>query len=620
MTLEVATLYDLLMTDQLSDGVPGGGVGRSPTAALPGAIVRFINPPPMSQGHAMSNKCPTKLSLKDIMLQLEKVIAYQTPMQITDHAHPDHGALCNPFCGIADPRLTGIFIANVAYLFLGTGKTDETLWEQAMWAADYLLRAQHPSGLIDLISVNYDSSPDTAFSVQDLCPIIEWGRERAATSRRWAELVDKLEIFARRAVPGLLSGGFHTPNHRWAITSALVQAKALFPELDVADTVEAYLAEGYDVNKEGAFTERSIGVYDAVVDRSLQFIAEYWDRPHALEVVEKNLDFNLYMLHADGTAETGLSRRQDYGTRVVPSGLASCYLVNHYHRPNPVFLQAAQTLYAGHTALTIDLRWLCYALLKCGNPQPTVATLPEDFDRHFPLSGIWRVRRGLLSASFFEDVTRLMTLTFGQAELSGLKISQTYFGGNCGHFIGDSLTVAGNRAVLRSNGLRHPRRPGYELPLGRPVPPDKWDEMIAQRDLRHLPPIVGELTVTEVAGGFDLRYQTLDGLDGVAAQIAFDFPPGGVWETADTAIQPGAGQVIFLKRGHGTMRYGNDVIQIEPGAHAHKMWQMRSTEAAPDHVRVLLTFKLPVDHIVRLRVYQGVSPKAQAHPPSEEKG
>lgn len=558
----------------------------------------------------MLTECLTKLNLKDVLLQLGRVIASQIPMQITDQAHPDHGALCNSGYGMADPRLTDTFIVNVAYLFLGTGKTDETLFERARLAADYLLRVQRPSGLIDLLSVNYDSSPDTAFSVQSFCPVIEWGRERAATNPHWAELVAGLETFVRRAVPGLISGGFHTPNHRWVITSALVQVKALFPELDVADTVEAYLAEGFDVNAEGTFIERSIGVYDAVVDRSLQFIAECWDRPDALEMVEKNLDFNLYMLHADGTAETGLSRRQDYGTRRVPLGLASCYLVNHHQRPNPVFLQAAQTLYASHATPIHDLRWLCYALLKCGDPPPTTATLPEDFARHFPNNGIWRVRRGLLSASFFADATGLMTLTFGRAELSSLTISQTYFGGDCGHFISDSLTVAGTRAVLRSNGLRHPRRPGYELPLGRPVPPDKWDEMTAERNLRCLPPIVGELTVQEVAGGFDLRYQTLDGLGGVAAQIALDFPPGGIWETADTAIQSGAGQVIFLKQGYGAMRYGNDVIGIEPGVHAHGMWQMRSTEAAPRHVRVLLTFKLPVDHGIRLRVYRGSSPEA----------
>ncbi|MEJ5312554.1 MAG: hypothetical protein WHX52_22535 [Anaerolineae bacterium] len=114
------------------------------------------------------------------------------------------------------------------------------------------------------------------------------------------------------------------------------------------------------------------------------------------------------------------------------------------------------------------------------------------------------------------------------------------------------------------------------------------------------------LTIREVEGGFDLRYETLDGLDGVAAQVAFDFLPGGVWETDDTLTRPQAGQVLFLKQGYGMMRYGHDVIRIGPGAHAHAMWAMRDAELAPDHVRVLLTFITRVDVTLQIRVYQGL--------------
>ena len=62
---------------------------------------------------------------------------------------------------------------------------------------------------------------------------------------------------------------------------------------------------------------------------------------------------------------------------------------------------------------------------------------------HLPQNGIYRVRRGLLSASFFRDATRLLSFTFGAAELTSLKISATYFGGDCGRFIGDRLEVQG---------------------------------------------------------------------------------------------------------------------------------------------------------------------------------
>ncbi|MEZ4612825.1 MAG: hypothetical protein R2838_21710 [Caldilineaceae bacterium] len=49
------------------------------------------------------------------------------------------------------------------------------------------------------------------------------------------------------------------------------------------------------------------------------------------------------------------------------------------------------------------------------------------------------------------------------------------------------------------------------------------------------------------------------------------------------------------------MRYGNDVIRIGPGVHAHGTWHMRDAEPAPDHVRALLTLCVPVDYRFTIR-------------------
>lgn len=538
---------------------------------------------------------------------LEALAAYVDDLQhwqITDSTLPQCGGLIHPDYGIADAIYAAHFVVGCAYLALGTG--DDSRLARATQAADFMLQAQRPSGNIDLLSVNYDSAPDTGFVVQQLCAVLELARDHGVDSPAWRALIDKLEQFVRRAVAGMLTGGFHTPNHRWVIAAALVQAQALFPDLDVAATVDAYLAEGIDVDAEGLFIERSIGVYDAVNDRSWLLIAERRDCPVVLDAVARNLDLDLRFLHADGTAETGLSRRQDYGTRTVPLGLAPCYLLYNALRPNPVYVQAAQMLWEKGDAAAGHLLWLTYPLLKYGDPEPVDAALPDDFTLFLPRNGIWRRRRGLLSASAFRNTTRLFSLVYGKAELSSVKISQTYFGHNTGRFISDDVAVTEGGVILRSEGRSNPRRPGYELPLGYPVPPERWNVMLEERGLRRLPPPLSTLTIREVDGGFDLRYQTLDGLDDVAAQVAFDFPPGGVWETDDTATRPQAGQVLFLKQGYGMMRYGHDVICIGPGAHAHAMWAMRDAELAPDHVRVLLTFLTPVDVTLQIRVHQGL--------------
>ncbi|MBO9392804.1 hypothetical protein [Caldilinea sp.] len=555
------------------------------------------------------------LTLANVLPHLANYVTRLRPAQITDPNHPDYGALINPEYDLPDVHYTVEFLVSSAYLALA-GSTYEKHLAEATAAAASINRAQRESGLIDLLSVNYDSAPDASFAVQKLCTVVELARSFGVQGSAWSELLQMVETFIRRAVGGIVSGGFHTPNHRWVMVSALVQAKALYSDLDVEAAVEAYLAEGIDIDPEGAFIERSVSIYDAIVDRSLLFIAEHWKAPVALEAAIRNLTFDLHLLHADGTAETGLSRRQDHGTRDVPLGLASCYLLAYRLHSQLEFVEAAQflwnqteaqgTRYAGH------LPWLTYALLRVGDPPATEGRIPENYAHHYPVNGLWRVRRGLLSATLFRDATRLLSFVYGAAELSSVRISFTYFGGLTGRFIGDSLTVDQEGATLRSEGRRNPRRPGYELPLGRPVPPDRWEETLHERALRRLPPLTSILRVMEThdchGHGFDLHFTTLDGLHGVAAQIAFDFAPGGVWETAETRLQPSAGQVIFLKQNWATMRYGNDVIYLAPGAYAHGMWQMREAEPAPNHVRVLLTFRTPVNHLIQLRAYRGLRP------------
>ena len=567
------------------------------------------------------------LTLRAIYPHLFSYLDRLISLQIDTPDSPDHGGIYSPGYGMADPKLSGNFIVVAAYCALAAEQLGSTLspvpWlERATLAARHLQRCQRPSGNIDLLSVNYDSAPDTAFTVQQLCTLFELVENREKP--KWQTLIAEVERFIRRAVPGILTGGFHTPNHRWVMVSALVQAHAAFPDLGVEETVRCYLAETFDIDEEGFFIERSIGVYDAVNDRSLLFIGRYWESPGAVPSAVRNLELNLHLLHADGTADTGLSRRQDYGKRTVPTQLIDCYLTGNQMMPNPRFVSAAHYLWSKamlkfqhgddlHNALQ-GVGWITYALLHYGDPalvdgSESSSHLPSNFSHFYPVNGIWRVRRDRLSASFYGNTTRLMTLAMGQAELASLKISQTYFGQYSGRFIGQELEFS-EGLTMRSLGDRNPRRPGYELPLGKPIPSTMWADSMKERELRWLPHPLTELSVEEAEDdqgiGFDLRLHTLGGTDGVACQIALDFPPGGIWETVGSCTQPSAGQVIFLKQGYGSMRYGNDAIRIGPGTMNHGMWQMRDAEAAPDHVRILLTLRLPVDFVFSIRCYCGI--------------
>ncbi|HLK60068.1 MAG TPA: hypothetical protein VKU00_26140, partial [Chthonomonadaceae bacterium] len=390
----------------------------------------------------------------------------------------------------------------------------------------------------------------------------------------------------------------------WVMAASMAMVQRLFPDLNVGPTLQAYLAEGFDLDVEGFYIEHSAAIYDAFCDRSLLLLADYADMPSARETANANLATDLYLFDADGKIESGLSRRQDVSSRQLPLGLASVYLYSALTTPNPQFLQVARFLWNAAPPVQQDCFYLALVLLRHGDLPEADAPLPDRFTHHFPNNGLWRVRRGPLSASFFANMTRLFNLRHGAAELASVKISQTYFG--VGEFVGEALTTDGDTACLHSSGVRQPRRPGYEAPLGKPVPPERYQEMLSERELLRLPPAESELAIQALDDGFDIHYRTLDGFPGVTTQVAFDFVPGGVWETDDTAFTPQPGAVIFLKHGYGAMRYGTDVIEIGPGADAHRMNPMRDAEAAPNHVRVLVTFFTPIDHLFRIRTYSDI--------------
>ena len=394
-----------------------------------------------------------ELSLQNVVYHLAQSVKRDMLWQIMDVQHRHYGAYFNTDSGLEESGHGGTtrFVMGCGLLLLVMERhpevvpvdapTQEMLLQRLILALDYMHRAQRPSGLLDLRSTNYDSSPDTGFAVEQLCALTSIARG----SPLLAEPLARIKSFVRRAVPGILVGGFHTPNHRWVIVSALSQAQKLFDGLGAEDVIKRYIAEGFDVDEEGAYIERSVGIYDAVSNRALMFFAENWDNPAdveaALSAVRRNLDLDLHLLHADGTAETGLSRRQDYGTRVVPVPLITPLLQYHAHHPDERFVRAAQWLWEKSTTPERDIAWHCYTLLKYGIPKPSTAELPTSFVRYYPQNQIWRVRKADMSASVFGGVTRLMTLVCGAVDLSSIKISQTYFG--VGHFIAEIHDRAG---------------------------------------------------------------------------------------------------------------------------------------------------------------------------------
>ncbi|MET9395509.1 hypothetical protein ABZY20_34700 [Streptomyces sp. NPDC006624] len=155
---------------------------------------------------------------------------------------------------------------------------------------------------------NVQSPPDSAFTVNDVCDahVLAAGGGpglRAATAA--------LAEIAGAATESLLTGGVHTPNHRWELCAALARLHRSFPDGRLLDRVGQWLAEGVDIDAEGLYSERSANYAAHVTNPSLLLLSEVLGRADLLDAVERNLAATLDLIRPDGTVETVHSRRQD---------------------------------------------------------------------------------------------------------------------------------------------------------------------------------------------------------------------------------------------------------------------------------------------------------------------
>jgi hypothetical protein len=526
------------------------------------------------------------------------------PTQILDETNPALGAFVTGRSGghpNADHGSNASLLATASYVFLCEGSElegDDGLFGRIQKSIAFQRNWQRPTGLIDLVSVNWESPPDTGFAVQILSPVVELARRLSVGNDRAAEIAETLGEFVRTAAKGMIDRGFHTPNHRWVVCSGLAQAMTLFPEIEGREYVNSILAETIDINEDGEFTERSTGVYNAVCDRSLRFMADHLDKPELLDSVRKNLEIMTHLFHEDGTIVTSISNRQDRGQRLVPVGIADSFFDMANRDDDGRWATIADSL-LGSGSDAPHSPWLIQPFLQ--NPDYRTADLqrtsvPDHFARVYRVSGLWRVKRGKLSATAATGNRTVFAVRYGDVDLTSIKFSGTYM--NTTNFeAGEIETIEGGVRLIKQGT----RKPGYQLPLNAPVPLGEFGKVRATREQWSLPTIDLTVELTEVDNGFDLRYLTEGGLDRIPIEIEFAFDAPGEWETADQVTPVSNGQSTILKSGIGIFHRGNEGISIGPGSDVHRHWAMRNSDPAHDRFRVLVTLQTPIDHTIEIR-------------------
>jgi hypothetical protein len=540
----------------------------------------------------------------NLVRSLDETVKEMMPRQVSDSSRPDNGGWFSPELGFASPYHLGNarYITLLGYAY----STDESefagspeILRRIMEAVAFQRRCARESGLYDLPFTNFDSPTDTSFSLAAIGGALWMARSNPRVDAD--ELDQAVRPYILPAANAVAEAGFHTPNHRWVVAAALSQAAELYPELDVQSSIEAYLAEGVDVNEDGQYSERSNGGYNAVCNTHLLQTAEALGRPEIVDAVRMNIWFMYHLLHDDGSVVTSTSLRQDSGRKIVPSVAADGFFYMGMQDGSPDLLKVAADLVRLGSKENFSILYWLARHPEWRDAEVATADSSPGYAKHFSSSGIWRVRRGRMSATAANGVSDTFALVYGDVRLRGVRLHSPYFAG--ARFTGRSLSVEGRTATmeLRSDFFL-PQLPGYWKPLGRPVPyADLPFNNLDDRDVIPRPEFTFRLAIQEVDGGFDLRVTSEGGMEQVPFVLTFLFEGSGRIEMDQVSFPATPGADLLLKSGALTYRVGDDSITIGPGFYGHRMTVPPGAEPADDAVRVTMTDWTHVNRAIRVR-------------------
>ena len=480
-----------------------------------------------------------------IVRDSEKHVARSLKIQNLNASSPYFGAFTQPD-GVYQAKFAIYRVATMIAAYLNSDTRyyhDALVLERIHKGLDYISRVQHENGLFDYVTCNFFSAQDTAFCIVKIIPHLQYLRSRADLTPEEACIRDRIEGVIHLGARGLLEGGFHTPNHRWAIASVLSICGRMFGEEELAQAAQQYLNEGIDCNADGEYAEKSAGNYNAVNNDAMLLLAEGLEDPSFEEHVKRNLRMMLTYWEPDDSVFTANSTRFDKDRLVYADGYYLEYLAMGVKYHIPEFLAMANHIFdvihekqIPAPDVLIDLmnhpEWVA-----CEAPQ---SGTPEEYCAFYQDSGIARVRRGRYTFTVMRGKSNFLYVHNGSIKLA-VKIGGSF----CEHraFKAETMTQDETGAFH----LHQTMRGWYYLPFKeKPATSDWWQMDNASRDKKLGPDMDIDVTIRETDDGLELDVRT-SGVEGAPWRVELAF--GGIDRISnDHMTMPVHGDEVLVLR------------------------------------------------------------------------
>ncbi len=530
----------------------------------------------------------------------EKRVQHALRTQNLDQSSPYYGAYVMPN-GVYMQKHALYQIASLAAAYCNRDTKyyqDETLLTSMLLGLDYVDSTQHENGLFDYITCNFFSAPDTAFCIGIILPAYQYLRKRSTLSEGEQILKARLERIIHAGGRGLLQGGFHTPNHRWAIAGLLAQCGKLFGEDDLTQAAFAYLNEGIDCNDDGEYSEKSAGNYNGVNNQAMLFLADALDDDSYEQHVIRNLRMMLTYWEPDDSIFTANSTRFDKDRLVYPDGYYFFYLYIGAKYEIPEFIAMANYIFEiifEKNLLSPDLLMRFMLHPKLIDFESGLCGTPKEYKIFYADSGIARVRRGNFSYTVMKDKSNFLYVHNGSIKLA-VKIGGSF----CEHRAFKAEKMWEENGELH---LHQTMRGWYYLPFPeKPATSDWWQMDNASRPKKWGPNMEIDVIVRDTEDGVDVDIRT-SGVVGAPWRVELAF--AGIDRIAnDHMTMPIHGdEVIVLKDGHFMVSNPNSTMQVGPcfGNHHFTEGKEDSEAKTAGCATVYLTDYTEFHHVISIR-------------------
>ena len=491
----------------------------------------------------------------------------------------------------------------------------EKLMEALQLAADGVARVQRKSGYIDYPCCNFFSAPDTSFCYKRL-------NDGYRLMKKYQDVADttilqkKYLAIMRIAAEAIRDGGFHTPNHRWGICAALMQAAKLFADdaefsKSLMDRTVLYLQEGIDGNSEGEYAERSTGNYNAVVNNAMMAMYQCSKDVKYLGYVERNLNMMMYYIEPNDMVFTQNSTRQDQGKEIFMDKYLYQYMYLIAYDGTDGFIKLTPEEHARFDGAAHQIIKGC---AETGRQAPNCLHLLMIYDKTldytfenggflktyrklFKEAGVLRVKKENYSYTVMKNRSAFLYFNVNGLE-AFLKIGESYC--EIRNFVPDEMDVQEGKTVLS-----HTARGWYYLPWKEKQNTSDWWQMDhKKRDLMITSDLHTQVVITELADGLEISVDT-DGLERLPLRMELCVPSQTTLENDHFCMETVAGKSMVLSDDYVTMTKGLTSIEFGPGACEHHFkGHYSGEEVNTDGYTIYCNTYTPTKRVYTLKVKQ----------------